>query len=418
MKSFLISIPPPPPKIPPPPLYSREASFTQHQPKQELVCAAIVIEDIQLRGVNRDEKNIQMAKEYPNSRTFIEAKFRIILRGKDVEHHNIVNDMMLTEIITYRPNPSAEGAPKDLNLAAVVTIGFVKDAKYHIDVQGFNVYHKNRLIETTNYHRIGYAPRRNKKGIEQSLDREEYIQQQENVYRLGQVVFTLKLEQKRKRKSGIPKPVDGGNGRVFNKYDNREKATIDTTKVTTKSGKGISSFKSSSPPTQDVSDDVCEVLPEKQANGSSQKFVTCTIKVEEKYEGGHQHQLLNDLQQERNRRQSLEIELSEALKKIEQLSLEQESIISIFSEERDKRDKEEEKLRKKLKVLYSIHPLSTVIHIQKASNTIQELLDKVRILEMMKSPDNKQERPQRLSRHFVVAMVISLFASKATGSDS
>lgn len=26
-------------------------------------------------------------------------------------------------------------------------IGFVKDAKAHIDVQGFNVYHKNRLIK-------------------------------------------------------------------------------------------------------------------------------------------------------------------------------------------------------------------------------------------------------------------------------
>ena len=28
-----------------------------------------------------------------------------------------------------------------------VTLGFVKDAKSHIDVQGFNVYHKNRLIK-------------------------------------------------------------------------------------------------------------------------------------------------------------------------------------------------------------------------------------------------------------------------------
>lgn len=28
-----------------------------------------------------------------------------------------------------------------------MTVGFVKDAKYHIDVQGFNVYHKNRLIK-------------------------------------------------------------------------------------------------------------------------------------------------------------------------------------------------------------------------------------------------------------------------------
>lgn len=32
-------------------------------------------------------------------------------------------------------------------MAAIVTVGFVKDAKYHIDVQGFNVYHKNRLIK-------------------------------------------------------------------------------------------------------------------------------------------------------------------------------------------------------------------------------------------------------------------------------
>lgn len=32
-------------------------------------------------------------------------------------------------------------------MAANVTIGFVKDANYHIDIQGFNVYHKNRLIK-------------------------------------------------------------------------------------------------------------------------------------------------------------------------------------------------------------------------------------------------------------------------------
>lgn len=32
-------------------------------------------------------------------------------------------------------------------MAVDVTIGFVKDAKHHIDVQGFNVYHKNRLIK-------------------------------------------------------------------------------------------------------------------------------------------------------------------------------------------------------------------------------------------------------------------------------
>ncbi|TQD75230.1 hypothetical protein C1H46_039239 [Malus baccata] len=120
--------------------------------------------DIQIRGVNRDEKSIQMAKDHPNSRFFltyqhslrsyvsilylrIPHNFRIILRGKDVEHHNIVNDMMMSQQVTYRPQPGADGVTKDSNMVAVVTIGFVKDAKHHIDVQGFNVYHKNRLIK-------------------------------------------------------------------------------------------------------------------------------------------------------------------------------------------------------------------------------------------------------------------------------
>ncbi|XP_009606486.2 protein MICRORCHIDIA 7-like [Nicotiana tomentosiformis] len=120
--------------------------------------------DIQIRGVSRDEKKIQMATEYPNSRHFLTYQhslrsyasilylrlapgFRIILRGKDVEHHNLVNDMMLSEEITYRPQCIGYETLKDPNVAAVVTIGFVKDAKQHIDVQGFNVYHKNRLIK-------------------------------------------------------------------------------------------------------------------------------------------------------------------------------------------------------------------------------------------------------------------------------
>ncbi|KAK4377796.1 hypothetical protein RND71_004092 [Anisodus tanguticus] len=68
--------------------------------------------------------------------------FRIILRGKDVKHHNLVNDVMLSEEITYRPQSIGYE-----NSAAEVTIGFVKDAKHHIDIQGFNVYHKNRLIK-------------------------------------------------------------------------------------------------------------------------------------------------------------------------------------------------------------------------------------------------------------------------------
>ncbi|KAH1049017.1 hypothetical protein GLYMA_08G010300v4 [Glycine max] len=121
--------------------------------------------DIQIRGVNRDEKNIQMSKEFPNSRHFLTYRhslrsytsilylrlpsgFRIILRGKDILHHNIVNDMMMSQEVTYRPQAGVDGLlPKDSNMVAVVTIGFVKDAVHHVDVSGFNVYHKNRLIK-------------------------------------------------------------------------------------------------------------------------------------------------------------------------------------------------------------------------------------------------------------------------------
>lgn len=38
-----------------------------------------------------------------------------------------------------------------------MTIGFVKDAMHHIDVQGFNVYHKNRLIKVDTYMESSYV---------------------------------------------------------------------------------------------------------------------------------------------------------------------------------------------------------------------------------------------------------------------
>ncbi|KAF8780644.1 hypothetical protein HU200_001246 [Digitaria exilis] len=147
------------------------------------------VHDIQLRGGNRDEKNIQMAMQFPNSKHFLTYRhslrsyasilylrlpnyFQMILCGKEIEHHNIVTDMMLKKEVTYRP-VAPNGRPKDSNvndndlknlvsysddvletqssslvqMVADVTIGFVKDAKHHIDVQGFNVYHKNRLIK-------------------------------------------------------------------------------------------------------------------------------------------------------------------------------------------------------------------------------------------------------------------------------
>ncbi|CAI9093135.1 OLC1v1028556C1 [Oldenlandia corymbosa var. corymbosa] len=121
--------------------------------------------DIQIRGVNRDEKKIQMAKTYPNIRHYLTYRhslrhyaamlylrippgFRIILRGKDVKHYNVVNDLMHSTSITYCPKTNPQVALMMYsNVSAELHIGFIKDAQYHLDVQGFNVYHKNRLIK-------------------------------------------------------------------------------------------------------------------------------------------------------------------------------------------------------------------------------------------------------------------------------
>lgn len=121
--------------------------------------------DIQVRGANRDERNISMAERFPNSRHYLTywhslrsyasilylrlpAGFRMFLRGKEVKHHNLIDDLMFTQESTYKPQGSADQVNREVGqMKAVVTVGFVKDAKEHIDVQGFNVYHKNRLIK-------------------------------------------------------------------------------------------------------------------------------------------------------------------------------------------------------------------------------------------------------------------------------
>eukprot|EP00258_Populus_trichocarpa_P036150 XP_024452169.1 protein MICRORCHIDIA 7 [Populus trichocarpa] len=120
--------------------------------------------DIQIRGDHRDVNNVVKAAKYPNSRHFLTYQhslrsyasilylelppsFRIILRGKEVEHHDLVKDMMLEQDISYKPVNVLEIVQENKNMAATGKIGFVKDAGNHIDVQGFNVYHKNRLIK-------------------------------------------------------------------------------------------------------------------------------------------------------------------------------------------------------------------------------------------------------------------------------
>ncbi|KAI7755869.1 hypothetical protein M8C21_013497 [Ambrosia artemisiifolia] len=88
--------------------------------------------------------------------------------------------------------------------------------------------------------------------------------------------------------------------------------------------------------------------------------------------------LLKDLESERNRCKELEAQLEEEKQKYEALNKEQDSIIAIFSEERERRDTEEEDLRRKLK---------------EAEITNKDLAEKVTQLQLekMKSMGHKWE---------------------------
>lgn len=67
----------------------------------------------------------------------IPENFCILLRGRVVEYHNIAKDLKFPEFILYRPQ-NVEGS-------VITTIGFLKEAP-HVNIHGFNIYHKNRLI--------------------------------------------------------------------------------------------------------------------------------------------------------------------------------------------------------------------------------------------------------------------------------
>ncbi|CAL5327458.1 unnamed protein product [Camellia sinensis] len=308
--------------------------------------------DIQIRGVNRDEKKILMAKQFPNSKHFLTYRhslrsyasilylrippgFRIILRGKDVVHHNVVNDMMMTQEITYRPQPGTDGVPKDSHMVAVVTIGFVKDARFHIDVQGFNVYHKNRLIKpfwrvwnaagsdgrgvigvleanfvepahdkqgfertivlsrletklvqmqktywSTLCHKIGYAPRRNQKLIDYRETSPDDLppsqsKKKKNTGSSSKIPISVsdKLQSHLNQKQGT-RGSEIYLKTVDKSHLNGHVYTNGENKTTTsaKSAKGPNSSEPSPP--VDVSDDEMQTAPsEKQANGSSQKVL-------------------------------------------------------------------------------------------------------------------------------------------------
>ncbi|CAJ2676665.1 unnamed protein product [Trifolium pratense] len=430
--------------------------------------------DVQIRGVHRDEKNIQMAKSYPNSTHYLTYRhslrsyasilylrfprgFRIVLRGKDVLHHNIVNDMMMAQEVTYRPQSGvADGILKDSNMVATVTIGFVKDAKHHINVSGFNVYHKNRLIKPfwriwnpagsggrgvigvleanfvepahdkqgfertlvlsrleqrliqmqktywgANCHKIGYTSNRKQNGS--SADKEtspDTVQESSRPKRkisatngkTTPVETELYSHSKRKHiRTESKRDSEHRNGRSSVSPESRNQSSSEESsyaagdsdqndnassknqakglhKGQTPRGNTMRPTQGSNQKGKDVNDHEqpqYDLSSLEQLRKENRELKERLEKREEEILGVSQA-----LQEEKDKCKSLETRLRDAEKTIEDLNREQEAIIDVFSGERDRRNVEERNLRNKL---------------QEASDTIQELLDKVRSLEKKSS---------------------------------
>lgn len=118
--------------------------------------------DIQLRGGPKPSKSDSLQKQFTSQhisnrlRYSLRAyssilylrmpeRFQIILRGELVQHLSIAADLKFPEHILYKPQV---GITKELGMgevSVITTIGFAKEAPM-INVHGFNVYHKNRLI--------------------------------------------------------------------------------------------------------------------------------------------------------------------------------------------------------------------------------------------------------------------------------
>uniref|UniRef100_A0A0E0DCB0 Morc S5 domain-containing protein n=1 Tax=Oryza meridionalis TaxID=40149 RepID=A0A0E0DCB0_9ORYZ len=330
------------------------------------------IHDIQLRGGNRDEKNILMAKQFPNSKHFLTYRhslrsyasilylrvpsfFQMILRGKEIEHHNIVTDMMLKKEVKYKP-VAPNGVPKDSNMVADVTIGFVKDAKHHVDVQGFNVYHKNRLIKP--FWRVWTAAGSGGRGvigvleanfIEPAHDKQDF----ERTTLLARLEARL-VQMQKDYWSGNAHRIGYSGTRAGRSNETEEWDCFGNTFIqwTDRKREKQNYIPACASNGEHTIDDHETIIKQLRDENSSLK--ERLLKVEES--------LSQELAIERDKNKSLTERLEDAQRQLETSNKEQEALIDIFSEERGRRDLEEENLRGKLK---------------DASSTIQDLLEQL-----------------------------------------
>ncbi|XP_010492059.1 PREDICTED: protein MICRORCHIDIA 5-like [Camelina sativa] len=383
--------------------------------------------DIQLRGVNRDEKNIEMAKANPNSRHFLTyrhslrsyasilylerpSNFRIILRGKDVQHHSILDDMMMMEEKTYKPMRSPEWS-SDQEMFATIKLGFVKDARHHIDIQGFNVYHKNRLIKP--FWRVWTAagsdgrgvigileanfiqPAHNKQGFERTAvlakleGRLIHHQKQYWSSRCQEIGYAPRRKQKSYYESNVTETTRPLNNTNLNRGPSPTAAPgpcrqnvesfvrNQNTQVNTQQASGVKiqpeirstnktplgrSFQETGSVNleaelQKVKQKSAEVVSQLQREKAQLQLQLEESKAKiqnlEKAQGQKEPKvskaMIQDLVKAQRQNELLELQLKESKDKIQNLENRQEGVNKIFQEERARRDVTENALRKRLR---------------------------------------------------------------------
>ncbi|TYH96233.1 hypothetical protein ES332_A12G163900v1 [Gossypium tomentosum] len=418
------------------------------------------LHDIQIRGVNRDEKNIEMAKTFHNSSHFLTYRhslrsyasilylrlptnFTMILRGKDIEHHNIVNDMMLTTRITYRPQIVSGKAPISSDMVATVTIGFAKDAQHHIDIQGFNVYHKNRLIKPfwrvwnaagssgrgvlgvleanfvepahdkqgfertvvlsrleaklvgiqkdywfKNCHEVGYAPRRpTKSSISKAPNFVPCVGEKSSLHptqkEQGSISKGWNMKSGIKEKSWVPNQNGCGTPNTMDKSSSHpniyeqvfiggsfrtqvdkmleQRPLVDEANQDGSSKKGESHQHPTSKTMSQISH-----LKAADSNCDLENLILIKLEAENQDLRERLNEMNRDLQSEKQRCETLELQFKQEQQRSEGLEKEQTALVENFAEERSRLQKEENRLRKNLR---------------NASTTIEDLLKKVKQLE-------------------------------------
>ncbi|KAL7132108.1 hypothetical protein ABFS83_12G049100 [Erythranthe nasuta] len=389
--------------------------------------------DIQTRGGNRDDKKLMtIANDHPSSRRFLTYRhslrsyasilyrriplgFSIILRGKEVEYHDIVDDLIHPQKHVYKPVACASS--KDPNMSAAVTLGFIKDAGHHIDVQGFNVYHKNRLIRP--FWRLWNAsgsdgrgvigvleanfvePAHDKQGFERTtaLSRlEARLIHLQKTYWSTNCHLIGYAQRRHSKKPVSPEKEEASPSNADDKSNSKDNTTS-APKSNGKKGQKSSpvvrernlfeaqpavnhnTSSSSSPlrvapesmfPPQDAQpSNMLVKIEDVNKAGPTPPFSSLTEMVlklmdENRNLRNSLTNALHDLQNEEDKNTTLKNQLQDATDIIQQMDQEQEKFVTSFEEERNRREQAQQHMQSRLK---------------EATETIEGLLRKVKMLE-------------------------------------